>query len=60
MEENGLVTSKWDQDSSLGPQRRIYTITSEGEDYLNVWVADLRRTRQEINALISAFEQVGK
>jgi len=58
MEDSGLVTSEWDQDSSLGPQRRVYQITGEGEDFLAGWVADLRRTRQEINALISAYEQV--
>jgi PadR family transcriptional regulator PadR len=60
MEELGLVTSEWDQDSSLGPQRRNYTITSNGEDFLKVWIADLRRTRQEIDALIMAFEKVNK
>ena len=58
MEDNGLVTSQWDQDSSLGPQRRVYQITPEGEEYLIGWVADLRRTRQEIKALLSAYEQV--
>jgi PadR family transcriptional regulator, regulatory protein PadR len=58
MEEIGLVTSEWDQDSSLGPQRRVYQITPEGEEYLTDWVADLHRTRQEIDALIAAYEQV--
>jgi DNA-binding PadR family transcriptional regulator len=58
MEEIGLVTSEWDQDQSLGPQRRVYQITQDGEDYLASWVTDLRRTRQEIDALIAAFEQV--
>lgn len=58
MEEIGLVTSEWDQDSSLGPQRRVYQITQDGEDFLAGWVADLRRTQQEIDALLSAYEQV--
>jgi PadR family transcriptional regulator PadR len=58
MEETGLVTSEWDQDSSLGPQRRVYQITPEGEEYLTDWVADLRRTRQEIDALFMAYEQI--
>jgi len=58
MEEIGLVTSQWDQDSSLGPQRRVYQITSDGEKFLTGWVSDLRRTRQEIDALIAAYEQV--
>ena len=58
MEEIGLVTSEWDSDSSLGPQRRVYQITQDGEDFLAGWVADLRRTRQEIDTLIAAYEQV--
>ena len=58
MEEIGLVISAWDQDKSLGPQRRVYQITQDGEDFLTGWVADLRRTRIEIDALLSAYEQV--
>lgn len=58
MEEIGLVTSEWDEDSSLGPQRRVYKISKDGEDFLGDWVDDLRRTRQEIEALLSAYEQV--
>jgi len=59
MEEIGLVISQWDEES-LGPQRRVYQITPEGETYLGAWVSDLRRTRQEIDNLISAYEQVNK
>ena len=58
MEDLGLVISAWDADSSLGPQRRVYRITSQGEEYLAGWVADPRRTRQEIDALLNAYEQV--
>jgi poly-beta-hydroxybutyrate-responsive repressor len=57
MEEVGLVTSEWGEDS-LGPQRRVYSITKEGEDYLAGWVEDLRKTRQEIDTLLAAYEQV--
>ena len=58
MEEIGLVTSEWDE-KSLGPQRRVYQITPEGEAFLDGWIADLRVTRQEIDNLIAAYEQVG-
>jgi DNA-binding PadR family transcriptional regulator len=58
MEEIGLVTSKWDPDSSLGPQRRVYQITQDGEDFLRGWVEDLRKTRKEIDALIAAYERL--
>jgi DNA-binding PadR family transcriptional regulator len=60
MEDLGLVTSTWDPDSSLGPQRRVYQITPRGEEHLSGWVNDLRHTRQEIDSLIHAYECVKK
>jgi poly-beta-hydroxybutyrate-responsive repressor len=57
MEEISLVTSEWDSES-LGPQRRVYQITPAGEEYLKDWIEDLHRTRQEIDALIAAYENV--
>jgi len=59
MEESGLVTSEWDDDS-LGPQRRVYRITPDGVEYLAEWVADLRRMRQEIDRLLAAYEQISQ
>ena len=57
MENIGLVTSQWDSDS-LGPQRRVYQITTDGEAYLDGWVMDLKQTRSEIDALLKAYEHV--
>lgn len=59
MESIGLVTSEWDSDSQ-GPQRRVYQITAEGEVYLVEWVNDLKRTREEIDALLNAYQDVEK
>lgn len=55
MEMMGLVTSEW-SDESLGPQRRIYRVTPAGEEYLAQWIADLRQTRREIDALLAAYD----
>lgn len=60
LEEQGMVTSTWDPESSLGPQRRVYQITSEGEDFLAGWINDLHRTRKEIDALLLAYKRVEK
>lgn len=57
MEAAGLATSEWG-DQSQGPQRRVYRITEKGEQALAQWVADLRRTRQEIDYLLSVYEKV--
>jgi PadR family transcriptional regulator PadR len=43
---------------SLGPHRRVYQITPEGEAYLEDWIEDLRRTRREIDSLLLAYESV--
>jgi DNA-binding PadR family transcriptional regulator len=59
MEAAGLISSEWDDDS-LGPQRRVYRITGAGEEALAQWVADLRKTRQEIDHLLAAYEQVNR
>jgi PadR family transcriptional regulator PadR len=59
MEAASLVISEWG-DESLGPQRRVYRITEQGEQALAQWVADLRRTRQEIDHLLVAYERVSQ
>jgi DNA-binding PadR family transcriptional regulator len=59
MEAAGLVSSQWD-DESLGPQRRVYSITRDGLEHLEEWVVDLRRTSQEIGRLLTAYRQVGQ
>jgi poly-beta-hydroxybutyrate-responsive repressor len=59
MEATGLVTSEW-ADESLGPQRRVYRITVQGELYLAQWVTDLRRTRQEIDQLLATYEKAAQ
>jgi poly-beta-hydroxybutyrate-responsive repressor len=56
MEEAGLVQSRWDEDSQ-GPRRRVYALVSEGEAYLAARVEDLRRTRDEIDRVILAYEE---
>ncbi len=55
MEMTGLVTSEW-SDESLGPRRRVYRVTPVGEQYLAQWIADLRQTRREIDALLAAYD----
>jgi poly-beta-hydroxybutyrate-responsive repressor len=57
MEAEALLTSEWGRESR-GPQRRVYRITAEGEQALEEWAADLRRTRQEVDRLLKAYEAV--
>lgn len=59
METAGLVASEWSEDS-MGPQRRIYHITPQGEHHLTEWMEDLRRMRQEIEAVEVAYQRIDR
>ena len=59
MQANELVSDSWD-DNSLGPQRRVYTITPQGEEVLGGWIENLRQRRKEIEALETAYDAVKK
>jgi len=62
MEDDGLVTSAWDERETQGPPRRVYTLSQEGRDALAYYVEDLRATRNRIDQLISKYQdyQSGK
>ena len=55
MEEEGLVNSEWG-DESLGPRRRVYSLTGDGEDVLSASVEELEKKRDEIDRLIGAMK----
>jgi PadR family transcriptional regulator, regulatory protein PadR len=55
LEEFGLVASSW-SDESLGPKRRMYTLTPQGEAVLAEWMESLRQRRREIETLEAAYD----
>ena len=57
LEASGMVSDSWDN-SSLGPKRRVYTITPQGEEALAKWIDNLRQRREEIEALEAAYDIV--
>lgn len=57
MQANELVSDSWDE-NSLGPQRRVYTITPQGEEVLSGWIENLRQRRKEIEALEAAYDAI--
>ncbi len=58
MEQEGLVISEWDTTGS-GPPRRVYQVTPAGEEYLQWWIEDLRRTREELDRFLAIYEGKG-
>ncbi len=59
LETTSLVSSAWDE-KSLGPQRRVYTLTPQGESALADWMQALRQRRREIETLEAAYDAVKK
>ena len=57
MEDEGLLDSEWDSESQ-GPRRRVYRLNESGKAALRVWREDLERSRDEIEQLLDAFEEV--
>lgn len=57
MEEKEWVTSKWDEEQSQGPPRRVYSLTPLGDDVLRWWLQDLRGTRKMIDDVLELYER---
>ena len=55
MEQAGLVVSDWETEGS-GPPRRVYSVTSLGDEYLARWVQDLRQTDRVLHAFLAAYD----
>ena len=56
MEAQGLLTSTWDTEGS-GPPRRVYRLTTQGNQYLAQWVADLRETDRVLHSFFAAYDK---
>ncbi len=55
MEEAGMVVSSWETEGG-GPPRRVYSITSLGDQYLARWVEDLRETDRVLHVFLTAYD----
>lgn len=54
LEERGFVTSMWAEGDS-GPARRVYTLTDEGNLYLDTWVMDLEETDKILHSFFNEY-----
>jgi DNA-binding PadR family transcriptional regulator len=51
MEARGWVASKWDEEQTQEPPRRIYRITARGDEVLATWVSELAESCEETYSL---------
>jgi poly-beta-hydroxybutyrate-responsive repressor len=56
MEKDGLCESKWET-ACGGPARRMYSITQDGEAYLNLWVKSLEQYQQTMDGFLQAYRR---
>jgi PadR family transcriptional regulator, regulatory protein PadR len=54
LEEDGLVSSKWDE-TSPGPAKRVYRLSGAGETVLANWVTALEAARQRIDVFLTRY-----
>lgn len=56
LEAEGLVTSGWEAEASLGPPRRVYRITAAGAERLAAWVNELRATDRILHRFLERVD----
>ena len=55
MEEEGWVTSTWEQQKTQGPPRRNYRMTDRGHEVLELWVKELESSKSRIERFLEAY-----
>jgi DNA-binding PadR family transcriptional regulator len=50
-EREAVLVSTW-QISASGPPRRVYSLTDEGRDLLDVWAGSLRASKRGIDEFL--------
>jgi poly-beta-hydroxybutyrate-responsive repressor len=55
MEREGWVKSKWDT-KGVGPAKRIYRITPQGEEILHGWAITVRKRREALDQFLNLYE----
>lgn len=56
MEMNGWVESSWDKNET-GPDRRVYTITQDGKEFLEVAASSLSKTDKLIHHFLEGYQK---
>jgi PadR family transcriptional regulator PadR len=57
MEGRGWVLSSWEEEQTQGPPRRVYRLTTLGDEVLGWWTQDLQETRRMIDHLLGAYSR---
>jgi len=55
IEAKGWATSTWDEERTLGPPRRVYRLTTLGDEVLALWTQELEEIRGRIGYLLGVY-----
>ncbi|ABZ83725.1 transcriptional regulator, padr family, putative [Heliomicrobium modesticaldum Ice1] len=56
LEEEGMVESRLEPGQG-GPARKVYSLTAEGESYLQAWVIRIGKQKNDLEAFLQAAER---
>lgn len=56
LENEEMVTSTWDT-TGAGPAKRLYKLTSTGEELLKAWISNLKEKKNIISRFIDIYEK---
>jgi poly-beta-hydroxybutyrate-responsive repressor len=56
LESDGLVESEW-QTEGTGPARRMYRLTSEGDDALSLWIDYMQKQADNLMDFIKEYHK---
>ena len=59
LEAAGLVISSWKTEGT-GPAKRVYELTSEGEEALTLWAGYMEQQAQTLMSFIKAYRKTAK
>jgi len=57
MEQERLIRSDWGE-SAVGPRRRTYWLSEDGQDWLHAWAGSMRHTRAVLDGFLGRYEAV--
>lgn len=60
MEDDGWITSDWNEDETQGPPRRVYRLTAEGQDVLLYWQKHLEENQSIVQKILSHLDELPK
>ena len=57
LEEDGLVHSEWETEGT-GPAKRMYHLTPEGEEVLEIWIVYMERQAENLQNFIRRYHHL--